>query len=71
MKKEEIEARLEALNNSISKSVHSVKFDDGKEVVYRSIEEMLKARQLLLNELAKVLNKKNNGFKYAIFNKGV
>ena len=71
MKKEEIEARLEALNNSISKSVQSVKFDDGREVVYRSIEEMLKARQLLLNDLAKATNKKNTAFKYAIFNKGV
>ncbi len=32
MKKEEIEAKIEALNNSISKSVYSVKFDDGREV---------------------------------------
>lgn len=58
MKIEEIEARLETLNNSISKSVHSVKFNDGKEVVYKSIEEMIKERHLLLNELAKVSNKK-------------
>ncbi len=43
----------------------------GERFVYRSIEEMLKARQLLQNELAKVSNKKNNGFKYTIFNKGV
>jgi len=71
MKKEEIENRLEALNNSISKSIHSVKFDDGKEVVYRSIDEMLKARQILLNELSKVTKKQRTIMSYSIFNKGV
>jgi hypothetical protein len=48
-----------------------VKFDDGKEVVYRSIDEMLKARQILLNELSKVTKKQRTMLSYSIFNKGV
>ncbi len=71
MKKEEIENKIEALNISISKSVQSLKFDDGKEVVYRSVDEMIKARNILLNELSKVTNKQRTIKSYAIFNKGV
>jgi fructose-specific phosphotransferase system component IIB len=71
MKKEEIENKIEALNISISKSVQSLKFDDGKEVVYRSVDEMIKARNILLNELSKVTKKQRTIKSYAIFNKGV
>lgn len=67
----DLESRLKAIDNSISKSVQSVKFDDGREVVYRSVNELLKARQLILNELSKNSGKKNSYIKKIIFNKGV
>ncbi len=65
---EKINKRIEAINDSISRGVHSVKFDQ-KEIIYRSLDEMLKARELLKNELNK--GKSRSKRFSAIFSRGL
>ncbi len=68
MDTDEIKKRIDLINYAISKNIQSIKFD-GKEVVYRSLNDMLKAKAALQNELNKV-NKKRNRVQ-AIFSRGL
>ena len=42
---------LDAINQAIASAELSVRFSDGKEVRYRTMDELLKARDLISQEL--------------------
>lgn len=43
---------LDSINAAISSGELSIRSSDGKQVTYRSIDELLKARQLAIDDIA-------------------
>jgi hypothetical protein len=68
MDNENIKKRIDLINEAISRNVHSVKFDQ-KEIVYRSLDEMLKAREIFKSELNK--GKSRSKRISAVFSRGL
>lgn len=59
--------QLDAIKQSIAEGVLTVKYAD-KEVTYRSLDELLRAKRMIENELN---GSGNSGRKFASFSKGL
>ena len=70
METEKIQKQIESINDAISKGVYSVRFEN-KEVVYRSLDEMLRTRDLFLNQINKTKQKSRTTRNSFVFSRGL
>lgn len=72
MEYEKIKKRIDAINNAIAMGINSVKFENNKEITYRSLDEMLKIRNILMSQISNQNENNSRGRRVsAIFNKGL
>lgn len=64
------QTQLDALDNAIAMGVLSVMYGN-KTVQYRSVDDMIKTRNLMYNSLNPSAKNTNNRRKYGEFNKGL
>ena len=71
MTEDELNKKIETLTNAIASGTLRAKDKDGKEHVYRSVNQMIQARQLLQQDLAGLLSPSRKRRALSIFNTGV